>query len=319
MKTKNIVIILFAAVVAMLTNSCGVVKKVYKIPDEVDVQLVPWNSSVPAVYKDVDKTIRLQITSKVSKEDMYDDSVLPSLTRKTLPRYNFVPSVNSFAQEATTEYMQKMRLDVDNNGDYCIDINIDRFKLTWISKNSVECSVRLTYRLLDNAGQTLITTTSAFSNIRLAQTENFGVGMGRAFTTALNQINWDRIAKYLTIGSTPKDEKNAQVKGAGDTALEHTVIRWFITSAPQGADVTWRIVSSTPDVANTNSNYIGTTPYESTESFDIRGLTFENSGNVQVEVSCEKPGYMTQRKRFNLRQAIEQKEISAKFNLIKDE
>ncbi|MDE6742110.1 MAG: hypothetical protein K2J58_07245, partial [Muribaculaceae bacterium] len=99
----------------------------------------------------------------------------------------------------------------------------------------------------------------------------------------------------------------------------HTVIRWYIQSSPQGADVSWRVVSSTPDVANTNSNFVGTTPYESTESFDIRGLTYNNSGNVQIEVSCEKPGYLTQRKRFNLRQAIDQKEISAKFNLVKDE
>lgn len=30
-------------------------------------------------------------------------------------------------------------------------------------------------------------------------------------------------------------------------------------------------------------------------------------------------GYITQRRRFNLRQAIDQREISAKFNLIKEE
>ena len=67
---------------------------------------------------------------------------------------------------------------------------------------------------------------------------------------------------------------------------------------------------------NTNQNFLGSTPYESTESFDIRGLTFNNSGDVQVEITCEKPGYITQRRRFNLRQAIEQKEISTKFNLV---
>ncbi|MDE5550884.1 MAG: hypothetical protein K2I99_05980, partial [Bacteroidaceae bacterium] len=86
-----------------------------------------------------------------------------------------------------------------------------------------------------------------------------------------------------------------------------------------GADVSWRVVSSTPDVANTNSNFVGSTPYETTETFDIKGLTYNNSGNVQIEVSCEKPGYITQRKRFNLRQAIDQKEISAKFNLVKED
>lgn len=93
----------------------------------------------------------------------------------------------------------------------------------------------------------------------------------------------------------------------------------MIISNPQGADVSWRVVSSTTEVSNTNSSFVGTTPYESTESFDIKGLSYENSGNVQIEVMCERPGYLPQKKRFNLRQVIDQKEISAKFNLVKDE
>ena len=153
----------------------------------------------------------------------------------------------------------------------------------------------------------------------MAHGEHIGQGFGRAYAAALDKIDWDRIAKCLTVADTPKQEANAQVTGAGDTALEHTVIRWYIISAPQGADVMWRVVSSTPDVANTNFNFVGSTPYETTESFDIKGMTYNNAGNIQIEISCEKPGYITQRKRFNLRQAIDQKEISTKFNLIKDE
>ncbi len=111
----------------------------------------------------------------------------------------------------------------------------------------------------------------------------------------------------------------SKVTGSGKSSLESTVIRWYIVSSPAGADVQWRVVSSTQDVKNTNQNYLGSTPYESTETFDIMGLTYENSGNVQIEISCEKMGYITQRKRFNIRQAIDQKEISSKFNLVKDE
>ena len=44
-----------------------------------------------------------------------------------------------------------------------------------------------------------------------------------------------------------------------------------------------------------------------------------NAGNVQIEVSVEKDGYVTQKKRFNLEQVIDQKEISTKFNLVKEE
>ncbi|MEF2644025.1 MAG: hypothetical protein U0M50_08195 [Paramuribaculum sp.] len=40
---------------------------------------------------------------------------------------------------------------------------------------------------------------------------------------------------------------------------------------------------------------------------------------MQIEITCEKPGYLPQRRRFNVRQAIDQKEISAKFNLVREE
>ena len=46
-------------------------------------------------------------------------------------------------------------------------------------------------------------------------------------------------------------------------------------------------------------------------------MKFENSGNIQIEITCDKPGYLSQKRRFNLRQVIEQKEISAKFNLVR--
>ena len=97
------------------------------------------------------------------------------------------------------------------------------------------------------------------------------------------------------------------------------IIRWYITSSPQGADLTQRIISSTSNVKNTNSNYIGATPYESTESFDIKGMSYENSSLIQVELKCEKSGYIPQIKRFNLRQLLDQKEISVKFTLTKEE
>lgn len=131
-------------------------------------------------------------------------------------------------------------------------------------------------------------------------------------------IDWDSIAAQLKVAKHAQQEGNKQVTGDGNTALERTIVRWYITSKPQGADVYWRVVSSTPDVQNTNANYIGNTPYESTESFDIKGLTYNNSGNVQIEVTCEKAGYISQKKRYNLRQVIDQKELSSKFNLVKE-
>ena len=306
------------AVLSLGLASCFTSKML--LPKEVDVQLTQHSQSVPRTFRDLDKPVKVVVESSVTtNEQMYNDDNLDKKTRAFLPKYLFMPSVKSFTQDATVSYMQQMRFEVSNTADYRLNISISQFQLQWIDKTSAQICIKLTYRLTNEAGETIVPSTSVASTIKLAASEQFGSGFGRAYADALSKINWDRIADMLRISSQPKQEKNTQVKGDGDTALEHTVIRWYILSAPQGADVSWRVVSSTPDVANTNSNFVGTTPYESTESFDIRGLTYNNSGNVQIEVTCEKAGYLTQRKRFNLRQAIDQKEISAKFNLVKDE
>ncbi len=103
----------------------------------------------------------------------------------------------------------------------------------------------------------------------------------------------------------------------GATALEKTIIRWFFDSEPRGARVFWRVISSVPaQVKNTNESYLGTTPFEETRSFNILGLTYENSRDVQIEVKITKSGYMDQTKRFNVRQAIDQMEISSFYDLV---
>ena len=103
----------------------------------------------------------------------------------------------------------------------------------------------------------------------------------------------------------------------GATALEKTIIRWYFDSEPRGARVFWRVVSSVPnEVKNTNELYLSTTPYEETRSFNILGLTYENSRDVQIEIKLTRPGYMDQVKRFNVRQAIDQQEISSFFDMV---
>lgn len=104
----------------------------------------------------------------------------------------------------------------------------------------------------------------------------------------------------------------------GQTALERTIIRWYFDSDPRGARVFWRVVSSIPNVVkNTNEQYLGTTPYEETRAFNILGLTYENSRDVQIEVKISRDGYLDQVKRFNVRQALDQQEISSFFDLVK--
>lgn len=312
---------LLCAIVALCltVTSCSLTKNMYGI-SEVEVPLTIAIKRVSYTYANLDKPVRLNVTSTVS-EVAFDDSNLNALIRRTLPHYTFTPGVRTFAEDATREYMQKIRIDVSNSADDCLKIDVKNIQVTWADKSAIECLVQLSYSLVNAANESIVPTTNVSANVLLglASAKTLGEGVGRAYAEALRKINWDRIADCLRTAATPRQEKNAQVTGDGTTALEHTVIRWYIISSPQGADVSWRVVSSTPDVANTNSNFVGSTPYESTESFDIKGLTYNNSGNVQIEVTCEKAGYLPQRKRFNLRQAIDQKEISAKFNLIKED
>ncbi|WP_300728202.1 PEGA domain-containing protein [uncultured Bacteroides sp.] len=117
------------------------------------------------------------------------------------------------------------------------------------------------------------------------------------------------------------EEKNMVTRDApGATALERTIIRWYFDSAPQGARLYWRVISSIPSVVkNTNELYLAPTPYEETRSFNILGLTYENSRDVTIEIRARKAGYLDQVKRFNVRQAIDQQEISSFFELVKAE
>ena len=106
----------------------------------------------------------------------------------------------------------------------------------------------------------------------------------------------------------------------GTTSLERTVIRWYFESQPQGARIFWRVISSCPDqVKNTNELWLGNTPFEETRSFNIQGLTYENSRDVQIEIKVRRNGYLDQTKRFNVRQAIDQQEISSFFDMVKNE
>jgi hypothetical protein len=104
----------------------------------------------------------------------------------------------------------------------------------------------------------------------------------------------------------------------GQTALERTNIRWYFDSDPRGARIFWRVISSIPEVIkNTNELYLTTTPFEETRVFNILGLTYENSRDVTIEIKVSKAGYEDQVKRYNVRQAIDQQEISGFFEMVK--
>jgi len=107
---------------------------------------------------------------------------------------------------------------------------------------------------------------------------------------------------------------------AGETDMEQTILRWYFDSDPRGARIYWRVISNAPaEVKNTNETYLTTTPLEETRSFNIQGLTYANSRNVTIEIKVSKRGYEDQIKRFNVRQALDQQEISGFFELVPKE
>ena len=109
-------------------------------------------------------------------------------------------------------------------------------------------------------------------------------------------------------------------QNAGATEYERVILRWFIDSDPRGARLFYRVISNVPsEVKNTNETYLTTTPLEETRSFNIIGLTPENASNVTIEIKVTKRGYEDQVKRYNVRQAIDQQEISGFFELVPKE
>lgn len=138
--------------------------------------------------------------------------------------------------------------------------------------------------------------------------------------TVIGELQAKRPVANNADKTVPRNEEKRRVsrENAGQTSLERTIIRWYFESDPPGSRVFWRVISSVPDeVKNTNETYLGTTPYEDTRSFNIQGLSYENSRDVQIEIKLKRKGFMDQTKRFNVRQAIDQQEISSFFELVK--
>lgn len=150
-------------------------------------------------------------------------------------------------------------------------------------------------------------------------------GLGVVVDAIAGTLTKPKVKSY-TISMQPKNLQHIQDPtdrvsrdAAGKTELESTIIRWYINSEPEGARIFWRVVSSVPaEVKNTNELYLGTTPYEDTRSFNILGLTYDNSKDVQIEIKLVRNGFLEQMKRFNVRQAIDQQEISTFFYLVKE-
>ena len=312
------ILVLLVASIAIFLQSCVSTKPAVNSHSKANVvNLALVKEAQKNRFMFLDYGIRLNVADNRPNDNIlrkYDASTT------TTPKVNVEPDVRSFVDESMRHYMRTLgfNFDADIRTDYMMQVTITDYNVSYLSGVGWSGTVKMNIEVYDNnrilvypnAPVTGRATRAGVSN----DWELASVALNNAYANALADVDWDLIAFFLN-----KDNPNKQVTGDGTTGLEKNVIRWFVTSQPKGADVYWRVVSSTPDVKNTNRNYLGTTPYESTETLDIKGLKANNLGNVQIEVTCEKAGYLEQTKRFSLQQVVDQKEVSTKFNLVKED
>lgn len=291
-------------------------KTATKLSKEIPIQLQYTLPSGLIRYSNLDYGINVIVSDESTNYEIRG--------KKIKYNYTFSPSKEDFVRESLKRYMRNRGFRVDNttDADYVLNVTIESFTTSWPTNHSYHVEIKLNIALYDSSNNIVYNSSPLVNKYLENITPNSEIRssmFNKAYAKALEQIEWDVIASLLRQPKQATQQQTAQVHGLGTTALEHTIINWEVTSRPAGADLYWRVISSTPDVKNTNKNYKSTTPYESTESFDIRGLTYQNSGDVQIELTCEKAGYLPQRKVFNVRMVIDQKSINAHFTLVKDE
>lgn len=311
---------IFAATISLLCVACGTTKVAAPARPTV-INLALTSDPQANRFVELDYGIRLNVQDGRTGEKLLKkhDGYVTST-----PTVGTNPEIIDFVNESTRRYMRTMgfNLDSDVATDYMLNMTVKEFNLSFLSGIGWSGNVQLNIEVYDHNRKLVYPSVVCVGRANIAGSGNDYVAanttINKAYAAALKDVDWDRIAFFLKKATSPKMEKNKAVSGEGNTALESTVINWYIDSTPRGADVSWRVISSTSQVQNTNSRYLGTTPFESTETFDIKGLTYNNSGNVQIIITCEKAGYLPQQRRINLRQAIDQKEISLKINLVKE-
>lgn len=316
---KISILIVFALLFSVSCSSFQSYDDEDESPQMISLSLV---KDAPAnKYVNLDYGIRLNV-----KDARGDKRMIQIYDASYSANYRVDPEVKDFVEESLRKYTRTMgfALEADVSTDYMLQIMIKEFHVDFLSGKGWTGTVILDVEIYDHDRKIVYPRTSAtgrFSSSGGAPS-NFAAAsraVNEAYANALEEIDWDRVAFFLHRSSSPKNEANKQVTGQGNTALEHLTIHWAINSRPQGADCSWRVKSSTPDVKNQNERYLSATPYESTETFDIKGLTYNNAGNVQIEVKCTKAGYYEQKKVFDMLSVIDEKEISAMFILVKEE
>lgn len=321
MKTKSLISLM---VVAILATSCSAFRKAPAAPQQqrMTINLALTGNPVADKYANLEYGIRLNTQdSRADKQliQVYDAAA----TSKPIVTVN--PEVTSFVPESMRRYMRTMgfNMDADVATDYLMQVSIKEFHTDWLSGIGWNGTVIMDVKIYDHNRTVVYPTTEVAGRASVygsAQSASYAQqAINQAYANALADIDWDRVAYFLHRAKDPKQEANKKVSGEGNTALEHLTVHWNVNSRPQGADVFWRVISQTPDVKNQNYKYLETTPYEGSETINIKGLTYNNAGNVQIEIKCEKKGYYSQTKKLDILSLIDDNDVSYMFKLVPED
>lgn len=318
---KKSFIIAIAAICALCITACGSKKAVVE-PQVRTFNLALIQQPQADKYANLEYGIRLNVQDvRANKRviHIYDASAT------SIPAAQTNPAISSFVPESMRRYMRTMgfNLDADVATDYLMQLDIKEFHVDYLSGIGWNGTVIMDLKVFDH-NRTLVypsveVTGRASVNGSSMSDEAANLALNKAYANALADVDWDRIAYFLHRASSPKQEANKKVQGEGNTALEHLTVHWNVNSRPQGADVFWRVISQTPEVKNQNYKYLETTPYEGSETINIKGLTYNNAGNVQIEIKVEKKGYYTQTKKLDILSLIDDNDVSYMFKLVSEE
>ena len=308
--------------VTLCVTSCSAFRKAPAQPQVQTINRALVENPQADKYANLEYGIRLNVQDgRADKRliQVYDAAA----TSK--PTVNVNPGIGSFVPESMRRYMRTMgfNMDADVATDYLMQITIKEFHTDWLSGIGWNGTVIMDVKIFDHNRAIVYPTTEVAGRASVygsAQSISYAQqAINKAYAAALADIDWDRVAYFLHRANSPKQEGNKKVSGEGNTALEHLIVHWEIDSRPHGADVQWRVVASTNEVKNQNWKYLGTTPYEGTKALDIEGLTYNNSGNVRIQISVSKAGYGKQTRDYDLRSVIDEKEVSGFIQLYKED
>ena len=319
--------VLFLGMVAamLFVTSCSSSRKVAKTPQQPVEQTI--NLALETMPQ-ADKYANLEYGIRLNVQDSRADKRLIHVydaATTSKPIINAYPAIDSFVPESMRRYMRSMgfNMDADVATDYMLQVSLKEFHTDWLSGIGWNGTVIMEIKIYDHNRTLVYPATEVAGRASIygsAQSASLAQqAINAAYSNALADIDWDRVAFFLHRANDPRKEGNKKVEGEGNTALEHLVLHWNINSRPQGADVEWRVISKTPEVKNQNYKYLEATPYEGSEALDIKGLTFNNSSLVQIEIKVSKKGYYSQTKKYDIRSLIDDNDVSGMFRLVPEE